>query len=255
MQPRILVNGHANQGIPGDDPGLTMGLSVFEAIRVYGEAPFRLDAHMARFEQSARWMGLAMPPREVWLDELRAVLVPDGWLRLLLTAGGNRVVQGAALEVGKVGGPMRLASVVMTPPAWLPGSIKHTSRAAWLTAASRAKVDEVVLVDEQGFILEANRSNFFAVLGGVLWTPPVDGRCLEGVTRGAMLDAAQEAGIPAQVGPVPLDAPFEEVYVASTLKELSPVVELDGRRFEPGPVGARLYDAFRALVARERGVA
>ena len=41
--------------------------------------------------------------------------------------------------------------------------------------------------------------------------------------------------------------------MASTLKELAPVSHLDGESIGGGPLGARLHDAFRALVAEECG--
>ena len=53
---------------------------------------------------------------------------------------------------------------------------------------------------------------------------------------------------------IPVDSSFDELYLASTLKELSPVVECNGRPLTGhGPIGARLHSAFRRLVHAECG--
>ena len=141
----------------------------------------------------------------------------------------------------------------MTPLPWLPGSVKHGSRAGWVLAARAAGVDEVVFVNPEGNILEANRSNVFAVVGGVLSTPPNDGAKLEGVTRGALIEAARRAGLPFEESHLALEEGFDELYLSSTLKELAPVEEIDGRKVGGGPVGSALLEAFRELVVRECG--
>ena len=140
-------------------------------------------------------------------------------------------------------------------PVSLPGAVKHGCRAAWILAARQKGVDEVFLVDDKGMILEANRSNVFAVRGQELWTPPLDGRLLAGVTREALIQAAGEAGIPVREEPLPIDGDFDELYLASTLKELAPVSRLDDRELPVGgPVGAVLLTAFRRLIERETGM-
>lgn len=237
--------------MPADDPGFTRGLNVFETLRTYGRAPFRLEPHLRRLEASAAAMEVPLPSIEVIREEILAYVSEDIWVRVTLTAGGNRVLQTAPVDRAKIRRPVRVSSVLMTPVPGLPGSVKHGSRAGWVLAARARGVDEVVFVNPEGHILEANRSNVFAVVGGVVRTPPNDGAKLEGVTRGALLDAARASGIPFDDSPLGLDEEFEELYLSSTLKELAPVLEIDGREVGGGPVGAALHEAFGALVAAE----
>lgn len=84
------------------------------------------------------------------------------------------------LDLSRVGAPLRVVTRPGTPPPWLPGRVKHTSRAAWLLAASRAGVDEVVWVDPGGNWTEANRSNLFAVREGCCGRRPTIGRSSRG---------------------------------------------------------------------------
>jgi branched-subunit amino acid aminotransferase/4-amino-4-deoxychorismate lyase len=249
---RLLVNGSTEEGIPGDDPGFTRGLNVFETLRTYGSVPFRLERHLARLVASADAMGIAVP-MDALRSDIDALLEADVCIRITLTAGGNRVVHAVPVDATRIGREVRVASVPSTSTSWLPGSVKHGSRAGWILASRRLNADEVIFVDDDGHILEANRSNVFAVIEGELRTPPLDGHALEGVTRGALIDAARQAGIDLREVPVPLSATFDEFYLSSTLKELSPVDQLDDRHIGGGPVGARLLNAFRALVAASCG--
>ena len=157
------------------------------------------------------------------------------------------------LDRARPGAPVTVARIPWTPTPGLPGSVKHGSRAGWVLASRALGVTEVLLV-HAGRILEANRSNVFAARAGALLTPPADGDCLRGVTRGALIEAGRAAGI--QIVEAPLDAagPFDELYLSSTLKELAPVVAIDGVEGPGGgPIGARLLAAFRSLVRREIG--
>lgn len=230
-----------------DDPALTSGLAVFETLRTYGRAPFALDAHLARLAAGAAWCGLACPAGTV-ADELRrvAAAIPgEARLNVLLTAGGRRVVRAAPLDLARVGAPVRCATRPWAPAPWLPGRVKHTSRAAWVLAERAAGVDEVIWTGPEGDWTEATRSNLFVVRDGVLHTPPDDGRILAGVTRDRLLAAARSLGVPTREAPVPAGR-CDELWLASTLKELAPVVELDGQPAPGGgPVGRAVLAAFR----------
>jgi branched-subunit amino acid aminotransferase/4-amino-4-deoxychorismate lyase len=252
MTGQVFVNGTLGAGLPGDDPGFTRGLNVFDTLRSYGGVPFRLEPHLDRLELSAAALEIPSPGRDVLREEILALSDGDRCIRVALTAGGNRVLAWTPIDAAKIGAAVCVASVVSHPNPYLPGHVKHGSRAGWVLAARRLEVDEVVFVDPDGWILEANRSNVFAVVDGVVCTPPLRGN-LQGVTRGAIIEAAAEAGLTLSQAALPLDAVFEELYLSSTLKELAPVVRLDDRAIGGGPVGQRLHAAFRALVARECG--
>ena len=49
-----------------------------------------------------------------------------------------------------------------------------------------------LIVDADGAVLEASRANLFAVRDGALFTPPLDGRILPGVTRARVIEIAAE---------------------------------------------------------------
>jgi branched-subunit amino acid aminotransferase/4-amino-4-deoxychorismate lyase len=242
-----------------DDPALWTGMAVFETLRTYGGRPHRVDVHLARLRGSAQVCGIFFDDAlaaalTAELAAVAATIPGESKLNVLLTAGGHRVVKAEPLDLSRAGAPVRIATRPWAPDPWLPGRVKHTSRAAWVLAARQAGVDEVVWIapdPTHGQVwTEANRSNLFVVRDGVLLTPPDDGRILQGVTRDGMIAAARAAGVPCREEPVPV-GPADELYLCSTLKQLAPVVELDGAPGPgAGPVGAKVLAAFRAEAER-----
>ena len=113
-------------------------------------------------------------------------------------------------------------------------------------------LDDVLWVCD-GHFLEATTGNVFGVHNGVLWTPPLDGRILPGITRGVLLELAHEAGIPVREAPLPVGAPLDELYLSSSLKILAPVVALDDKPAPGGgPVGQQLRGAFASAMSSGR---
>jgi branched-subunit amino acid aminotransferase/4-amino-4-deoxychorismate lyase len=102
-------------------------------------------------------------------------------------------------------------------------------------------VDEVLLVDGDGRFTEGTTCAIAAVVDGVLWTAPHDGRILVSTTLCEVVERAERLGIPVKREGPPASGPWDALYVCSTTRELAPVVELDGKSL-PGwdPVGTRL---------------
>jgi len=250
----ILVDGIESASIPADDPGLLLGWTAFDTLRCYGGVPFRLEQHLERLAASAARLALKPPDLSAIREEITRAAGPDDRVRITLTAGGHRVVDCAPVPPGTSGRDVTVQRMQFEPPASLPGTVKHGSRLAWTLAARQAGVDEVLLVDRSGHVLEASRSSVLAVGRDGVWVPPEDGRQLASVTRQAMLDAAEGVGLPVRIAPLHASLPTAELYLASTLKELSPVVSVDGEpRAGRGPIGTALHAAFRQLVQRECG--
>ena len=248
---QVWVDGVVGAGIPGDDPAITVGLSAFETLRTYGTHIFRLEQHLDRLMASCEQMMLDPPSRSELRDEIVLRAGEDTVVRITITGGGRRAIQVYPVDMERVGAPVTVATHRFSPSAALPGTVKHGSRASWMLAARRANATEVLLVDGP-HILEANRSSVVAVVDGVLLTPSLDGRQLASITRGAMLEAARAAGLPMEEVLLTAGVSFSELYLCSTLKELAPVVALDGIPGPGrGPLGSALHQAFRDLVDNE----
>jgi branched-chain amino acid aminotransferase len=126
---------------------------------------------------------------------------------------------------------------------------------AYLTAADEG-YDDALMPDQQGFITEGTTFNVFYVKRGIVATPPLDVGILDGVTRRAIINLCVELGIPCREVRFPKEYLYEadEVFVSSSLKEVLPVLDLDGKKINKGnagPVSATLKAAFADLVKRE----
>lgn len=255
---RIFVDGVEDAGVAADDPGLLLGMTVFETLRTYSGRPFRPNDHLDRLAASASFMGIETQASDVILrtitETLEACQPLDGpvRIRLTVTGGGAHIIDIKSLQPGKAGRPVHVGRLNWAPPEYLPGLIKHGSRAAWVVASKRQEVEEVLLVDPEGDILEGSRSNVFVVKDGVLSTPPTGNNSLPGITRQTLIEVAASCGIPCKIAPVPFHNDYDEFYLSSTLKQLAPVPVRCGKA-QPGagPVGESLLKAFRQLVEQE----
>jgi branched-chain amino acid aminotransferase len=162
-------------------------------------------------------------------------------------------LRGPPARAYREGVKLAVAGVRHAPPGAADPSAKTGARVDYVLAvrdARAAGAHEALLLDERGLVAEGASSNLFVVRGGRIETPPLAAGILEGVTRGVVLGLSRALGIPAaeaSLRPVDLEA-AEEVFLTSTVREILPVVQLGDRPVgggRPGPVTARLHEAFR----------
>jgi para-aminobenzoate synthetase/4-amino-4-deoxychorismate lyase len=114
---------------------------------------------------------------------------------------------------------------------------------------NRPAPDEAgALIIDAGEIVEAGWANIFAVRGGTLFTPPLDGRLLPGTTRAALLQLAAEEGIDFREQPLRHDDLLrsDETFLTGSIRGIEPALELDGQPLSGcGPLSHRLAAALR----------
>ncbi len=257
------------------------GDAVWEGIRVYNGRIFQLDAHLDRLFASAHALMFEGVPsrtevKQAILDTLEANGMRDGaHMRLTLTRG-PKVSSGMSPTNNRLGcclivlaewkppvydaAGIRLitASVRRNSPSTLDSKIHHNNLLNNILAkleANVAGVDDAVMLDLNGFVSETNATNLFAVTKGVLSTPHPDA-CLPGVTRRVVLELARSNGIDTEERNVSLVELYtaDEVFTTGTMGELSPVLEIDGRRIGDGAVGgltARLQALYAEKASKE----
>jgi 4-amino-4-deoxychorismate lyase len=254
--------------VRADDEALLRGRAAFETLRVYGGRPFRLDAHLDRLFGSAAGIELPALERSA-LEELVPLALAaageeDAVLRLVWTAGptgGDALglalvspIPGWIEEVRARGArAVSLLGVRAAVPWLLPG-VKSTSYAVNMAAEAEAKrrgMDEAVFVDGEGVVLEGTVTNVWWRVGESLRTPALELGILAGVTRAALLDLARAAGFAVEEGVFPLEELLEaeEAFTSSSVRELMPLVEVDGRALGRGPAADDLQRALRDLAA------
>jgi 4-amino-4-deoxychorismate lyase len=233
-----------------DDDAVLRGGAAFETIRVYGGSPFLLAEHLARFRFSAAALALAPPDGvEDLVGLVTGSAPPDHVLRLYRTSLAL-VATAAALPEGVEEARARGLSLrtfeVGAPPPLL-GGAKTTSYGVSFAArreAERLGADDALLVGE-GLVLEAATANVWWRRGGELFTPAARPGVLPGVTRGfvASLEPVREGAFAlAEL------LAADEAFTTSSIREVMPVVAVDGAPVgdgHPGPAATRLQAALR----------
>jgi anthranilate synthase/aminodeoxychorismate synthase-like glutamine amidotransferase len=212
-------------------------MGVFTSLRVTAGSVADLEEHLARLEASTvEVYGKRLPDR--LRDELAARLAERPTGRLRITArpvGGPLQVTIEVVPEAPVPSTATLRPVIVPgglgPRKWKdrrllaalsagPGGAGPGSAASGGAAPAGGPVEQLLLVDANGDVLETDRGNVFAVIDGILHTPPLDGRLLPGVTRAAVLRLAAEAGIGTKEAPLTVDAVLEaaeEVFVTNSV--------------------------------------
>jgi len=274
----VLGRGVVDPATPllrADDEAVLRGRAAFETMRVYAGVPFRVDLHLRRLAESARVLELPEPDTEALAalveEGLASLDRPDAVLRVVWTPGsGGDGSIGFVLVTPVPGGfdemrarGIELASLQLAIGAetrnespWLLPGVKSTSYAVNMAAQAEARrrgADDALFLSLEGVALECPTSNVWFCEDGVLHTPALDLGILAGVTRETLLAAAGSAGIEVAEGEYRRErlAAAGEVFTSSSVREVMPVVRLDGETVadgRPGPVAARMQQALRAAV-------
>ncbi len=251
--------------------GLICGWGIFTTLRISRGEAFAYERHWRRLEKDATISRLPMTYTaakvRVHLHEvIRANKVAEGCARVYLvynTVGfwqSDETHPQVDLIIYSAGLPehreiVRLALREHGRHAASPLSgVKSISwlNNVWAVAeAAKEGFDEVVMLNERGEVAECTSANIFAVKEGKILTPPLSSGCLEGVTRGILMEIAPEVGVSVveqALRPEDLHS-AEEVFISSTNRNLISVGEIAGNKIPaPGPVCERLNDLFDAYV-------
>ena len=103
-------------------------------------------------------------------------------------------------------------------------------------------------------MLEGPVTNVWWRTGRDLFTPGLELGILAGLTRATLVEAAGELGYTVHEGRYPVEelAAAEEAFTSSSVREVMPAIELDGRPIgdgRPGPAAAELQAALRRIAA------
>jgi branched-chain amino acid aminotransferase len=230
-----------------DDEALLRGACAFETLRVYDGTPFLLAEHVQRFRRSID--ALALPPAGGVEELVARVIDGDGVLRLYRTSF-DVVATYAPLPDGLEEERARgnsLRTFDVGAPAALEG-VKATSYAAPFALRREAELHgaDDALFRSGDIVLECATANVWWSRGEALFTPATRPGVLPGVTRGFV--CAHED---VREGAFPLADLLgaDEAFTTSSIREVIPVIEVDGKRIgtgAPGPVAARLQAAIRS---------
>jgi branched-chain amino acid aminotransferase len=261
------------------DSSVQGGDAVWEGLRVYNGGIFCLDLHLDRLFASAKALAFEhIPSREVIIEAITQTLKKNGMyndahIRLTLTRGEKvtssmdpRVnTKGSCLIVlaewkplvydNEKGIRVISSSIRRNSPQFLDSKIHHANLLNNIQAKIQANfsgVDAAIMLDDHGFVSELNDTNLFLVKEEVLFTPHTDS-CLHGITRGLVIQIAESINTQVIEKKLSLTEFYtaDEVFATGTMGELTPVVEIDGRKIENltgSNVMVNLMTAFTELI-------
>lgn len=261
------------------DHGFLYGDGVFEGIRVYDGNVFRLKEHLERLYDSAKSIMLEIPMtmeemQQAVVDAVRKNGLRNAYIRLVVSRGVGSLsldpescsnpqviiivdqVRLFSKELYENGLPIVTVPTRRNIPDALNPKIKslnYLNNVLVKIEANRAGVGEALMLNEHGYVAEGSGDNIFIVKKGVLYTPPGYVGALEGITRRAIMDLADQLGYPVKEQPFTRHDVYiaDEAFLTGTAAEVIAVVEVDGRRIgtgKPGPITRRLLEEFRKLV-------
>ena len=259
------------------DSAVQGGDAIWEGLRIYKEGAFCLDRHLKRLHESAKALAFNdVPDFDFMKSAICSTLEANGMqddthIRLTLTRG-EKVTSGMDPRLNQSGsclivlaewkplvydneGGIKVisSSIRRNKPQFLDSKIHHNNLLNNILAkiqANVAGVDAAIMLDSNGFVAELNDTNLFMVKDGVLLTPHADA-CLHGITRGLVLEIAQELGVPTMERNLSLVEFInaDEIFATGTMGELTPVNEVDGRDTSSSrELTVKLQNAFKEKI-------
>ena len=257
------------------DRGFIFGDGVYEVIPVYGRRLFRFDEHMARLARSLDKLRIPNPhQRDEWLRQVRTLVaalpVPDQLVYIQVTRGvalrDHVMPEGIAPTVFVMANPMKppapeqrhvgVACITARDFRWERGDIKSVSLLGNVLArqmsADHGAAETIMF--RNGWLTEASGSNVWVVHEGAVLGAPRSEHVLEGIRYELLRELCEEEGIAYNLRPIAEDdvRTADELMISSASKEVLPVTKLDNQpvghgalRGKPGPVYARLYEAYQ----------
>jgi branched-chain amino acid aminotransferase len=246
-----------------DQSSLQIGAGVYTVFRLFPQGQIlRFDFHFLRLQRSAELLGIHFNLTELWLRQAIRLAVaysgiPMPRLRLTIPASDPESVvialepfQPPPAYVYEEGVKAALARGTRQLP-----EAKDTAFIAARQAlfSQHPGTYEVLLCDDQGFILEGLTSNFYAVLDGSLRTAGTG--VLYGTARSLLLETAPSL-LPVVLQPVNLsELPrLTEALLSSASRGVVPIVQIDAQTIglgEPGPLTRQLMQAYHQRLEQE----
>jgi len=260
------VNGHAAEQVSVLERGLQYGDGLFETIACVEGRPRLLERHLERLAMGCARLGIeGIEPTELGA-EIRSLAAEAerAIIKLILTRGPalargyaptgrespTRIALRYAWPVqetsGEAGVRVRIARLRLGENPALAG-LKHLNRLEQVLARrewSDPHIAEALLFSGSGALISGTMTNVFIVIDSKLYTPRLDRCGVAGVMRRLVLEVAAAAGVPAEERSLDAHAleSAQELFLTNALIGIRPVGELEGKRFAPGPVTARLSE-------------
>lgn len=239
--------------------GFKFGDGLFESMRLMkGEVKF-VELHCERITKGLKLLKMdSWTQVDEWfirekVEELtrRNKTGSDGRIRLTVYRDGDGMYSPSSNKMGYVLEAAKLAesSYVInakgliidvfdeiTKPVNILSNLKTCNSLLYVLAGifkSQNSLDEVLVLNSNGFLCESMSSNVFVVYDKVLYTPALVEGCIAGVMRQVVIKLAKENGIQlveAQISPDILNE-ADEVFLTNAVRGIQWVMGYNNKRY------------------------
>lgn len=265
------------------DSGYLVGDGIWEGLRLHHGTLVFWDDHMDRLYQGAKTIGMDLGmTRDEIKSQVELVLsaneMNDGiHVRIMITrgikktpsqdprltiSGPNMVIiaehKKADPESRNKGITLFTSTIRRGSPDYLDPRLNCHSKLHEVQAliqAIEAGADEALMLDINGFVSTCNATNFFLVKDGEVWTSTGQ-YCMNGITRGKVIDICAENKIPCYQRDFSLFDVYgaDEAFVTGSFGGLTPVTKIDGREISgsvPGTITGLLQNLYEGKIETE----
>ncbi|HHQ45211.1 MAG TPA: branched-chain amino acid aminotransferase [Candidatus Altiarchaeales archaeon] len=278
MEEKIILNGRLVEEkdavIPVKDYGVLYGFQLFETMRAYSGKIPDFERHMTRLRQSAKKIGMDIPPTNHEIESqisklLKSNSLSNAYVRFAITFGDggerfafkkctpNTFIFCKSLpenldEIQEKGVSASVTKDFARNPKSITSKIKSGNYLENILAKKQAKdagFFDTILLDADGNIAEFSTANIFIVQDGILKTPTLQA-ILPGITRETVLDIAAKTGLKYSEADISLNDlnKSTEVFLTNTTLEIVPVVKIDDKKVGlgvPGDITKRLQAEYK----------
>lgn len=279
----VIINGEfinrKDAKIDIEDRGYQFGDGVYEVIRVYNGKMFTATEHLERLISSGKKIRMEIPytvneMKDMLLKLIEKNNVNCGTIYMQVTRGisprnhtfpGNDVMPTLTAYTNEVKRPEEnmksgVKTVLHDDIRWLLCDIKSLNLIGNLLAKQHAVESGCyeVIQHRNGIVTEGSTSNVSMIKDGKIITHPANNLILNGITRQVILKICLENSIPFEERPFTLEelSQADEVFVSGTTTEITPVIEIEGKKVgngTPGPVTKKLQLLFEQEIEKECG--
>ena len=258
--------------------GLHYASCVFEGARIYNGKIFKLNEHTKRLFFSSKILGFKLPYKEKVINKaceqiVKKQKIKNGYLRPFAWRGSEMMAisaQNTTIHVAiatwemstyfdkrkKFNGIKLKTSKWIRPPS---NTAPIQAKAAGLYMictlskhiAEKKGFDDSLMLDSNGYVAESTGANIFFVKNNKLYTPIAD--CfLNGITRQTVIKLAKKNNIKIiekRILPREL-LKADEIFLTGTAVEITPISQIDNKKFNVGEITKKLVSLFCDLVEK-----
>ena len=273
---KIYINGeyhHRSEAkISVFDSGFLLGDGVWEGIRLHNNKLIHLEYHIDRLYDGAKSiaMEIHLSKKEIinaiWSTLNENNMNTDTHIRLIVSRGikstpyqhpkvtislptiviipeykkANKEVIDRGIRLVSV--ETRRDNLVQDPKI---NSLSKMNCISACIEAEKLGAEEGLMLDPNGFVSTCNSTNFFIIKNNEVWTSTGE-YCLNGITRGSIINLCEKNNISVYEKNFLIDDVYnsDEAFVTGTFAGVIPVIEIDGRKINKGPLTKKLQELY-----------